>query len=124
SRRLTPPARSPPHRGRTRGGARQKCGPMTDSCLTGRIDVYMRGPHTYLTAADVAEMLRVSEKSIYRWAARDPTMPALRIGGTVRFRAERLERGLRDREQGRGRAHVTDGPVPSARKPPPEQAGA
>ena len=58
---------------------------------------------SYLTAADVALMLRVSEKSIYRWAIQDPTMPALKVGGTVRFPAERLAKWLRDREQGAGR---------------------
>jgi excisionase family DNA binding protein len=72
---------------------------------------------TYLTAADVAEMLQVSEKSVYRWANAAPTMPALRIGGTVRFPRERLERWLRDREQGR----PTRRQVPAAAKPAPVQ---
>jgi excisionase family DNA binding protein len=81
----------------------------------------VQGLPTYLTAADVADGLRVSEKSVYRWAASDPTMPALRIGGVVRFPRERLERWLRDREQGRGRAHPTDSPVTSGRKPAPDQ---
>ena len=57
----------------------------------------------YLTPADVAKLLVVSEKSIYRWAAADPTMPALRVAGTVRFHRERLLTWLRDREQGRPR---------------------
>lgn len=55
----------------------------------------------YLTAAEVAELLHVSEKSIYRWAKADPSMPVLKIGGTTRFPRARLERWLRDREQGR-----------------------
>ena len=55
----------------------------------------------YLTPKEVADLLRVSEKSIYRWAKDDPSMPMLRLGGTVRFPRERLERWLRDREQGR-----------------------
>ena len=55
----------------------------------------------YLTPAEVAELLRVKNaKSVYRWMKDDPTMPALKIGGTVRFPRERLERWLRDREQG------------------------
>jgi excisionase family DNA binding protein len=58
----------------------------------------------YLTSDQVAVLLQVSVKSIYRWAAGDPTMPALRIGGTVRFNRDRLERWLRDREQGRPRS--------------------
>ena len=62
----------------------------------------MREPlPTYLTAADVAEMLRVSAKSVYRFAASDPTMPQLRIGGTVRFPADRFLRWLRSREGAR-----------------------
>jgi excisionase family DNA binding protein len=55
----------------------------------------------YLTAGQVAESLQVSIKSVYRWAKNDPTLPALKIGGTVRFPRERLERWLRDCEQGR-----------------------
>ena len=55
----------------------------------------------YLTPKEVADMLRVSSKSVYRWAKDDPSMPMLRLGGTVRFPRERLERWLRDREQGR-----------------------
>jgi Helix-turn-helix domain len=77
------------------------------------------GLPVYLTAAEVAKMLRVSEKSIYRWASDDPSMPILRIGGkkptkrgtlrgTVLFPKERLIRWLQDREQGapRTRRHV------------------
>ena len=54
----------------------------------------------YLTAAQVGELLQLSAKSIYRLAADDPTMPMLKLGGTIRFPRERLERWLRDREQG------------------------
>ena len=40
----------------------------------------------YLTAADVAEMLKVSVKSVFRWAHSDPSFPCLPIGGgTLRF---------------------------------------
>ena len=54
----------------------------------------------YLTAEQVGELLQLSAKSIYRLAKSDPTMPMLKLGGTVRFPRERLERWLRDREQG------------------------
>ncbi len=57
----------------------------------------------YLTPEQVAAMLQVSPKSIYRWAKIDPTLPMLKLGGTVRFPRERLLRWLRDREQGRPR---------------------
>jgi len=56
----------------------------------------------YLTAAQIAELLQVSEKSAYRWAAGDPTFPMLKIRRTVRFPRERVIRWLREREQGSG----------------------
>ena len=56
----------------------------------------------YLTAAQIAELLQVSEKSVYRWAAGDPTFPKLKIRGTVRFPRERVMRWLREHEQGFG----------------------
>ena len=34
----------------------------------------------YLTPKEVADLLRVSEKSVYRWAKDDPSMPMLRLG--------------------------------------------
>src|SRR5262245_30861305 len=77
-----------------------------------QIDAYEvsgASPPEYLTAAQVATMLQVDEKTVYRWAAEDSTMPALRLGrgrGTVRFQRERLLRWLADREQGRRRRAV------------------
>jgi excisionase family DNA binding protein len=56
---------------------------------------------TYLLPAEVADLLRLSTKSIYRLAAQDATMPVLRLGGTLRFPRERLLLWLRSREQGR-----------------------
>jgi|SRR5258708_35602422 excisionase family DNA binding protein len=64
------------------------------------------GRQRYLTAAQIAELLQVSAKSVYRWAAGDPTFPRLKIGGTVRFPRERMLRWLRDREQGLGRPRM------------------
>ena len=54
----------------------------------------------YLRAEDVAELLQVSKSSVFRMAKRDKTMPALVIGGIVRFPRERLLLWLRQREQG------------------------
>src|SRR5437762_1987168 len=47
-------------------------------------------PSRYLTPAQVAELLQVSEKTVSRWALTDPTMPVLRRGRVVRFERERL----------------------------------
>lgn len=57
----------------------------------------------YLTAEQVAGVLQVSAKSVFRWASEDPSMPALRIGRTIRFPRARLLRWFASREQGGGR---------------------
>jgi excisionase family DNA binding protein len=57
----------------------------------------------FLTAEQAAILLQVSSKSICRWAAADPSMPALRIGRTLRFDRERLLQWLRTKTQGFGR---------------------
>jgi excisionase family DNA binding protein len=54
---------------------------------------------SYLTAAQVAEMYQVDPATVYRWAATDASMPATRIGGTVRFEAAALYRWLAARTQ-------------------------
>jgi excisionase family DNA binding protein len=59
----------------------------------------------YLTPEQVAKMLQLSAKSLYRLAKSDPTLPMIRLGrgknASVRFPRERLLKWLRDREQGR-----------------------
>ena len=56
----------------------------------------------YLTPQEVAATLQVSVRSVYRIVAKHPDIPVLNItGGALRFPRERLERWLRDREQGR-----------------------
>lgn len=57
----------------------------------------------YVTATELGRLLQVSPKTVYRWAAQDPTFPALKINGTVRFPLERVEKWLRGKEQGPGR---------------------
>ncbi len=64
------------------------------------------GAAAYLTVNQVGAMLQVSGKTVYRWVKDDPTMPALRMAGTLRFPRERLDRWLRDREQGRPRPRL------------------
>lgn len=65
----------------------------------------------YLTPEQVAALLQVSPKTVYRWAAQDATMPTLRVGGVVRFPRERVLRWLRDREQGPGRPRRSRQPL-------------
>ena len=71
-------------------------------------------PPTFWTVEDVATALRVSRKTIERWASADATMPCLRIGQVLRFPAARLERWLDARTQGPGRARRANGKVRSA----------
>lgn len=77
----------------------------------------------YLTPDQVGDMLQLSAKSVYRLAKADPTMPALKIGGSVRFHRERLERWLRDREQGRPqmRRQVLSMAKPASEKETPRE---
>jgi hypothetical protein len=80
----------------------------------------------YWTAKEVGAVLKIAEKSVFRLAASDPTMPCLRLGpgnpgkrgrvrGTLRFPRERLLAWLRSREQGLGQ--------PRAVKPPATRLG-
>lgn len=69
----------------------------------------------YLTADEVAAILRLSPKTIYRLAKGDPTLPMLKLGGAVRFPRERLLRWLAKREQGHRRTrHPLYSPANSA----------
>lgn len=76
----------------------------------------------YLTADQVGELLQVSGKSVYRWAAQDPSMPTLRIGATVRFPKDRLLAWLRSREQGQGRPRTRHQVLAPAKLAPPLEA--
>jgi len=66
----------------------------------------------YLLPSEVAAMLRLSVKSVYRLAASDATLPQLRVMGSLRFPRERLLRWLYSREGGRLQRRPT---VPSSR---------
>jgi excisionase family DNA binding protein len=60
-------------------------------------------PEVYLIAAQVAELLQVSPKTVFRWAA-SGKLPSVQIAGTVRFMPrERLLAWLQDRERRAGR---------------------
>ncbi len=78
----------------------------------------------WLTPGEVAAMLQLSDKTIYRLAKADPTLPVVRIGkgknATVRFHRARLERWLLDRLQGAARSRR----LTAAREPAGREAGA
>jgi excisionase family DNA binding protein len=78
----------------------------------------------YLTPREVATMLRVSEKTVYRLAKADPTMPKLKLAGAVRFPRERLQRWLRDREQGHPHPRLSSNQERPPAKPATLQAPA
>lgn len=52
-----------------------------------------------VTAEEVATLLKVSPKSIYRWA-KDGLLPAFREGRLVRFRESDVEAFVKDRIEG------------------------
>jgi excisionase family DNA binding protein len=54
----------------------------------------------YLTAEQVGELLQVSSRTVQRWALEDASMPALRLGRTVRFPRAEFERWLERSTQG------------------------
>ena len=75
---------------------------------------------TFLTPKQVAEMLRVSEATVSRWAAQDATFPATRLlGRLVRIEEQALYRWLR-RKSGRNAPQVAD----SSTKAPESGSGA
>lgn len=53
----------------------------------------------YLTPEQIAAALQVHPATVYRWAASDASMPATRMGKTIRFRADLLDRWLAARTQ-------------------------
>jgi predicted DNA-binding transcriptional regulator AlpA len=57
------------------------------------------GPERLLTVAETAEILRISEGSIYARAKRDLKHAAVQLGpGTVRFSAAGIEKFIRSRQ--------------------------
>lgn len=53
----------------------------------------MPAPPPLLTASEVAEMFRVAEGTVYRWA-RDGFIPSVTVAGTVRFHQADVDRIL------------------------------
>ena len=53
----------------------------------------------YMTPEQLASMMQVSVKTVYRMVATDASLPATRFGRAVRFRTDLLERWLATRTQ-------------------------
>ena len=51
-----------------------------------------------LTAKDVARMLAVSEKAIYKWVSKGLGPPHIKLGSALRFRPAALREWLKNRE--------------------------
>jgi hypothetical protein len=60
----------------------------------------------YWTSPEFGAVVKLSAKSIYRLAKKDPTFPCVWIGGSLRIPRDRALKWLRDREQGSRRLHV------------------
>jgi excisionase family DNA binding protein len=54
----------------------------------------------YLTSRQLGDLIQVSSRTVERWALEDATMPALRVGRTLRFPRADLLRWLERRTQG------------------------
>ena len=54
----------------------------------------VRKEPSYMTPREVAEMLKVDDRTVLRWAQQDASMPVTRIGRVIRFERELLLRWL------------------------------
>ena len=50
----------------------------------------MKPPVELLTVSEVADLVRVSTMTVYRWVD-DETLPSVKIGGTIRFHRSDIE---------------------------------
>jgi excisionase family DNA binding protein len=81
---------------------RQSVDDRMASAIPGHVETIV-----YLTPEQVASMLQVSVKTVYRIVATDASLPATRFGRAVRFRADLLERWLAAHTQ-RSRRQTSD----------------
>lgn len=66
----------------------------TDRIAERSSDLSLPALPIFLTAREVADMLRVDERTVLRWAQHDASMPATRVGRVVRFERDLLLRWL------------------------------
>jgi excisionase family DNA binding protein len=55
-------------------------------------------PDALLTVNDLANMLRISPRTAYKWSRRND-FPALKVGGCLRFRSADIEAWLLEQQQ-------------------------
>ena len=63
----------------------------------------------YFTSRQLGDLIQVSSRTVERWALEDATMPALRVGRTLRFPRADLLRWLERRTQGSRKAKSAAG---------------
>jgi predicted DNA-binding transcriptional regulator AlpA len=56
------------------------------------------GETIWLTAAELADRLRVAQSTLWQWNLRNYGPPAVRIGGKLRYRVEAVETWEREQE--------------------------
>jgi predicted site-specific integrase-resolvase len=56
------------------------------------------GEAVWLTAAELADRLKVAQSTLWQWNLRGYGPPAVRIGGKLRYRVEAVEAWEREQE--------------------------
>lgn len=56
------------------------------------------GVTVWLTAAELADRLKVAQSTLWQWNLRNYGPPAVRIGGKLRYRLETVEAWEREQE--------------------------
>jgi hypothetical protein len=56
------------------------------------------GETVWLTAAELADRLKVAQSTLWQWNLRNYGPPAVRIGGKLRYRVEAVEAWEREQE--------------------------
>lgn len=73
----------------------RKC--LRDGIVCATLATVIQTTRTLLTAEEVAEIFRVSRRTVSRWA-REHTIPSVKVGATVRFHRADVEALLSTRE--------------------------
>ena len=60
--------------------------------------VRVNGATVWLTAAELADRLKVAQSTLWQWNLRNFGPPAVRIGGKLRYRVEVVEAWEREQE--------------------------